>query len=105
MSLLSRLFSGKRQTENKQEAVPGIVVDSDALPLESEVMIDLIAEKSNIVSIVILLSYIRHYINTGKKGDILVKIGYNKPPAAPFNFALDDELVDDIYPGTEIEIN
>ena len=44
-------------------------------------------------------------MNHGLKKDITLKIGYNKPPSVPMNFAINEEMLEDIYPGDEVEIN
>ena len=63
------------------------------------------SSKDVLVAITILLSYIRYCINHNVQKDITVKIGHNKPPSLPFHFVINDELLDEIYPGDEIEIN
>ena len=56
-------------------------------------------------SIAVLLSFIRYCINHNIKKEITVKVGYNKPPSIPMNFAINEELLDEIYPGDVVEIN
>ena len=84
-------------------AIKGFSVPTGEQPVDT--MIELLSSKGVAVSIAILLSYIRHCINKGLKKDITLKIGYNKPPEIPMNFALNEELIEDIYPGDVIEIN
>lgn len=84
-------------------AIKGFSVPTGEQPVDT--MIELLSSKGVAVSIAILLSYIRHCINKGLKKDITLKIGYNKPPEIPMNFALNEELLEDIYPGDVIEIN
>ena len=89
------------ETEGKNNIVQN--AGGQGVPVES--IIDIIGDRSNIVSTIILLSYIRHILNTGSKGEIKVKVGYNKPPSIPFNFAVNEQTVDDYYPGEVLEIN
>lgn len=84
-------------------AIKGFSVPTGEQPVDT--MIELLSSKGVAVSIAILLSYIRHCINKGLKKEITLKIGYNKPPEIPMNFALNEELLEDIYPGDVIEIN
>lgn len=84
-------------------AIKGFSVNTGEQPVDT--MIELLSSKGVAVSIAILLSYIRHCINNGLKKEITLKIGYNKPPSIPMNFALNEELIEDIYPGDIIEIN
>ena len=71
----------------------------------ADTMVEILSSKSVMVSITILLAYIRYCVNHGLKKDITLKIGYNKPPSAPMNFAINEEMLEDIYPGDEVEIN
>lgn len=70
-----------------------------------DTMVEVLSSKGVMVSLTVLLSYIRYCVNHGIKKDITVKIGYNKPPSVPMNFALNEEMVEDIYPGDVVEIN
>ena len=108
---LNRLFGKKESEKEKVLQSSAAQINNDlldelsdmAVPVDST--IEIIADKNNLVSIIILLSYIRHYLNSGKSGDIHIKIGYNKPPTVPFNFSVNEQTVDDIYPGETLEIN
>lgn len=71
----------------------------------SDTVIEVLSSKNVMVSITLLLAYIRYCVNNGVKKDITLKIGYNKPPDMPMNFAINDEMLEDIYPGDTIEIN
>ena len=84
-------------------AIKGFSVDTGEQPVDT--MIELLSGKDVAVSIAVLLSYIRYCVNHGIKKDITIKIGYNKPPAIPMNFAINEELLGDIYPGDVVEIN
>lgn len=66
---------------------------------------EIVGSKDVITSITVLLAYIRYCINNNLKKDINVKIGYNKPANSPMNFTLNDELLEDFYPGEVVEIN
>ena len=70
-----------------------------------DTMVEVLSSKGVMVSLTILLSYIRYCINHGVKKDITLKIGYNKPPSIPMNFAINEEMLEEIYPGDVIEIN
>lgn len=70
-----------------------------------DTMVEILSSKDVMVSLTVLLSYIRYCVNHGIKKDINVKIGYNKPPSSPMNFAINEEMLEDIYPGDTIEIN
>ena len=84
-------------------AVRGFSVETGDQAVDT--MIELLSSKEVAVSITVLLSYIRYCVNHGIKKDITLKIGYNKPPAIPMNFAINEELLGDIYPGDVVEIN
>ncbi len=106
---LERLFRRWDKEPEKPEvesrALQEFMQSTNAKGIPGESIIDMIGDRNNLVSIVILLSYIRHYLNTGKQGDITIKIGYNKPPTCPFSFSVNEESVEDIYPGETLEIN
>lgn len=70
-----------------------------------DTMIEILSSKDVMVSLTLLLSYIRYCVNHGVKKDITLKIGYNKPPNVPMNFAINEEMLEEIYPGDTIEIN
>lgn len=70
-----------------------------------DTMVEVLSSKSVMVSLTILLSYIRYCVNHGVKKDITLKIGYNKPPSLPMNFAINEEMLEEIYPGDTVEIN
>ena len=81
----------------------GFSVDTGEQPVDT--MVELLSSAGVNVSIVLLLSYIRYCINHGLKKDITLKIGYNKPAAIPMNFAVNEELLEEIFPGDVVEIN
>lgn len=70
-----------------------------------DTMVEILSSKDVMVSLSVLLSYVRYCVNRGIKKDITVKIGYNKPPSCPMNFAINEEMIEEIYPGDTIEIN
>ena len=85
------------------QANTGFSVNTGEQPVDT--MIELLSGKGVAVSIAVLLSYIRYCINRGLKKEITLKIGYNKPAAVPMNFAVNEELLEEIYPGDVVEIN
>ena len=70
-----------------------------------DTMVEILSSKGVMVSLTVLLAYIRYCINHGVKKDITLKIGYNKPPSIPMNFAINEEMLEEIYPGDVVEIN
>ena len=88
-----------KETSENKTTKPDAEVVSDSSQMLSAV------ESQFNVSIVLLLSYIRYCINHGLKKDITIKIGYNKPAAIPMNFAVNEELLEEIFPGDVVEIN
>ena len=85
------------------QANKGFSVDTGEQPVDT--MIELLSSSGVNVSIVLLLSFIRYCINHGLKKDITVKVGYNKPAAIPMNFAVNEELLEEVFPGDVVEIN
>ena len=81
----------------------GFSVDTGEQPVST--MIELLSSKWVNLPIIVLLAYIRYCINHGLKKDITVKIGYNKPPSVPMNFAVNDEMIEEHYPSDVVEIN
>lgn len=71
----------------------------------ADTMVEILSSKSVMVSLTVLLAYIRYCINHGLKKDITLKIGYNKPPTVPMNFAINEEMLEEIYPGDTVDIN
>ena len=102
-SLLSGVESQFKNIMAEFQANTGFSVDTGEQPVDT--MLELLSGKEVAVSIAVLLSYIRYCVNHGLKKDITLKIGYNKPPTVPMNFAINDELLGDIYPGDVVEIN
>ena len=111
-SFWNKIFGGGKKAveqtqtpavEHLREKMEQMNLASRGVP--SDTAVELIGEKGVLASIVILLSYIRYYVNSNSKGEIVVKIGYNKPPAMPFVFSVNDNIVDDIYPGQTLDIN
>lgn len=101
--LLNTVESQFQKMMSEFGAIKGFSVDTGEQPVDT--MIELLSGKDVAVSIAVLLSYIRYCVNHGIKKDITLKIGYNKPPAIPMNFAINEELLGDIYPGDVVEIN
>ena len=102
----SELSSVESQFKNimaEFNAHTGFRVNTSEPPADT--MVEILSSKSVMVSITILLAYIRYCVNHGLKKDITLKIGYNKPPSVPMNFAINEEMLEDIYPGDEVEIN
>ena len=105
--------SGDEETTTNQpanndeaaEVVTGIAEMRERKGIPSEAVYTVIGERGVLVSLSILFSYIRYYLNTGAQGDITIKIGHNKPPSMPFSFTVNEQLLDDIYPSNELEIN
>lgn len=81
----------------------GFSVDTGEQPVST--MIELLSSKWVNLPIIVLLAYIRYCINHGLKKDITVKIGYNKPPSVPMNFAVNEEMIEEHYPSDIVEIN
>lgn len=100
---ISSLESKFSEMLSQFKANAGFAVDTGEHAVST--MIEFLGHPSVGVSIVVLLSYIRYCINHGLKKDITVKIGHNKPPSIPMNFAVNEELLEDIYPGDVVEIN
>lgn len=102
-SILNTVESQFQKMMSEFNAIGGFSVDTGEQPVDT--MIELLSGKDVAVSIAVLLSYIRYCVNHGIKKDITLKIGYNKPPSIPMNFAINEELLGDIYPGDVVEIN
>ena len=102
-SQLSEVESQFKNILSEFQANSGFSVDTGEQPVDT--MIELLSSPGVNVSIVLLLSYIRYCINHGLKKDITIKIGKNKPAAIPMNFAVNEELLEDIFPGDVVEIN
>lgn len=101
--LLSEVESQFKNIMAEFQANTGFSVDTGEQPVDA--MLEVLSSKGVVVSIAVLLSYIRHCINHGIKKEIKVRIGYNKPAGVPMNFAVNEELLEDIYPGDSVEIN
>ena len=102
----SELSSGESQFKNiMAEFNAHTVFSVNTSETQTETMVEILSSKSVMVSITILLAYIRYCVNHGLKKDITLKIGYNKTPSVPMNFAINEEMLEDIYPGDEVEIN
>ena len=101
--LLNTVESQFKNMMAEFSAVKGFSVDTGEQAVDT--MIELLSGKDIAVSIAVLLSYIRYCVNHGIKKEITLKIGYNKPPSIPMNFAINEELLGDIYPGDVVEIN
>ncbi len=102
-AILNTVESQFQKMMSEFNAIGGFSVDTGEQAVDT--MIELLSGKEVAVSIAVLLSYIRYCVNHGIKKDITLKIGYNKPPAIPMNFAINEELLGDIYPGDVVEIN
>ena len=101
--ILSSVESQFKNIMQEFQASKGFSVDTGEQPVDT--MVELLSSAGVNVSIVLLLSYIRYCINHGLKKDITRKIGYNKPAAIPMNFAVNEELLEEIFPGDVVEIN
>lgn len=101
--MLSAVESQFKSIMQEFQASKGFSVDTGQQPVDT--MVELLSSAGVNVSIVLLLSYIRYCINHGLKKDITIKIGYNKPAAIPMNFAVNEELLEEIFPGDVVEIN
>lgn len=101
--MLSAVESQFKNIMQEFQASKGFSVDTGEQPVDT--MVELLSSAGVNVSIVLLLSYIRYCINHGLKKDITLKIGYNKPAAIPMNFAVNEELLEEIFPGDVVEIN
>ena len=102
-SILTQVESQFKNMMAQFQANTGFSVNTGEQPVDT--MIELLSHKDVVVSVAVLLSYIRYCVNHGLKKDITVKIGYNKPPTIPMNFAINEELLGEIYPGDVVEIN
>lgn len=69
-----------------------------------ETDIKIIGEKSTNAQIVVLLSYIRHFLQTQTSGEITVNIGKNVNTNF-FAFQVNNQEIPDILPKEEININ
>ena len=101
--ILSAVESQFKNIMQEFQASKGFSVDTGEQPVDT--MVELLSSAGVNASIVLLLSYIRYCINHGLKKDITLKIGYNKPAAIPMNFAVNEELLEEIFPGDVVEIN
>ena len=101
--MLSAVESQFKNILQEFQANKGFSVDTGEQPVDT--MVEILSSAGVNVSIVLLLSYIRYCINHGLKKDITIKIGYNKPAAIPMNFAVNEELLEEIFPGDVVEIN
>ena len=101
--MLSAVESQFKNIMQEFQANKGFTVNTGEQPVDT--MVELLSAGGVNVSIVLLLSYIRYCINHGLKKDITIKIGYNKPAAIPMNFAVNEELLEEIFPGDVVEIN
>lgn len=101
--MLSAVESQFKNILQEFQANKGFSVDTGEQPVDT--MVEILSSAGVNVSIVLLLSYIRYCINHGLKKDITLKIGYNKPAAIPMNFAVNEELLEEIFPGDVVEIN
>ena len=101
--MLSAVESQFKNIMQEFQASKGFSVNTGEQAVDT--MIELLSSSGVNVSIVLLLSYIRYCVNHGLKKDITIKIGYNKPAAIPMNFAVNEELLEEIFPGDVVEIN
>ena len=102
-ALLTQVESQFKHMMAEFQANTGFSVNTGEQPVDT--MIELLSGKGVAVSIAVLLSYIRYCVNRGLKKEITLKIGYNKPASVPMNFAVNEELLEEIYPGDVVEIN
>ena len=102
-NVLSEVESQFKNILQEFRASRGFSVDTGEQPVST--MVELLSSAGVNVSIVLLLSYIRYCINHGLEKELTIKIGYNKPAAIPMNFAVNEELLEEIFPGDVVEIN
>ena len=102
-ALLTQVESQFKHMMAEFNANTGFSVNTGEQPVDT--MIELLSGKDLAVSIAVLLSYIRYCVNHNLKKDITIKIGHNRPSAIPMNFAINEELLGEIYPGDVVEIN
>jgi hypothetical protein len=101
--MLSAVESQFKTIMQEFQANKGFSVDTGEQPVDT--MVELLSSSGVNVSIVLLLSFIRYCINHGLKKEITLKIGFNKPAAIPMNFAVNEELLEEVFPGDVVEIN
>jgi hypothetical protein len=101
--MLSAVESQFKTIMQEFQANKGFSVNTGEQPVDT--MVELLSSSGVNVSIVLLLSFIRYCINHGLKKEITLKIGYNKPAAIPMNFAVNEELLEEVFPGDVVEIN
>ena len=101
--LLSQVESQFTDMMAEFRANAGFSVNTGEQPYST--MIELLSSVGVNASITVLLSFIRYCINHNLKKEITVRIGYNKPTSIPMNFAVNERLLEEIYPGDTIEIN
>ena len=71
-------------------------------PVETDIKI--IGDKSTVSQIVLLLAYIRAYLQSKEDGEIKVKIGKNMVSQF-FAFQVNDQEIVQVKPKDELEIN
>lgn len=103
MAELTNVETKFKEILDEFRANSGFSVNTGEQPYDT--MIELLSSKGVNASIAVLLSFIRYCVNHNIKKDITVKIGYNKPASIPMNFAVNEEILEDIYPGDVVEIN
>ena len=101
--LLTQVESQFQDIMAEFRANAGFSVDTGEKPYST--MIELLSSAGVNASITVLLSFIRFCINHNLKKEIKVRIGFNKPTSIPMNFAVNEELLEEIYPGDTVEIN
>lgn len=69
-----------------------------------ETDIKIIGDKTAIMQIVVLLSYIRHFLQNNEQGNIDVSIGKNMNSSF-FGLQVNEQEIPDIYPTETVEIN
>lgn len=65
--------------------------------------VKMFGDKITLTQIVILLSYIRHFIETKTPGEIKITVGKNLDTEA-FTFTVNDEEIQHITPGNKIDL-
>ena len=101
--LLTQVESQFKNMLSEFQANAGFRVDTGEQAIDT--MVEILSDKGVAISIAVLLSYIRFCVNHGVKKEIIVRIGYNKPAPLPMNFAINEELLEEIYPNETVEIN
>lgn len=80
------------------------IMGNEELKDSFETDIKLIGDKGPITQIIILLAYIRHYLQNNESGEIKITIG-KKMKTDFFAMQVNDQEIPGIFPEESIEIN